>query len=72
MNSLSFVLDVGSITAWGREDLTTSVMRQAHEQDIVCDAEIRGSEMTVELRGPVYGYLLAFEAAIKSWVNNHE
>lgn len=72
MNCIAFVSDVGSFTPWDRETLAGTVMDQGRAQGLVVDAEIRGIEMTVEIRGGDSGRMMAFEAAIKCWLNKGE
>lgn len=71
MLHVSFVLDVGKLTPWDREDLTVAIMKQARDQGVQCDAEIRAGELSVALEGNEAGKLYAFEAAVKCWVTQH-
>ncbi len=72
MTNLTFVLDVGQLSAWDRENLALGIMRQGVIKGMTADAEVQGTELTVQLSAPWRGWLVAYEAAVRSWVAQHE
>lgn len=71
MNYLSFTLDVSGLSLWDRENLALCIMRQGFVKGMTADAEIQGIQLTVNLQGEWHGWLLAYEAAIRSWVSQN-
>lgn len=66
-HSISFSLSTGKMHPWECESVAEAVMKQGRDQRIEADAEIRGTELGVDLYGDDQGRLIAFEAAVRSW-----